>query len=192
MEQTRLVSKTSAVAHVLKPCAKSRWLDPVTLAVNVLTLCTKTCTWYQNKKSEESNKIVINYILCSTPTTNSLTHPKINSPGIIKPVGSEQTLYSFWKRCQGSNIHYSDNITGAMVSQIMSLTIAYSTVYSGADQRKHQSSAPLAFVWGIHRWTVNSPHKRPVTRRMFPYDDVIMSKKEQTSINGRGLEWPWW
>ena len=43
-------------------------------------------------------------------------------------------------------------------------------VYSDADQRKHQSSASLAFVRGIHRW----PHKRPITRNMFPFDDVIM------------------
>ena len=45
-----------------------------------------------------------------------------------------------------------------------------------ADQRKHQSSASLAFVRGIHRWPVNSPHKRPVTRKMFPFDDIIMEK----------------
>ena len=51
--------------------------------------------------------------------------------------------------------------------QITSLTIVYSTVYSGADHRKHQSSASLAFVRGIHRWPVNSTHKRPVTRKMF-------------------------
>ena len=62
---------------------------------------------------------------------------------------------------------------GTMAYQITSLTIVYSTVYSGADQRKHQSSASLAFVWGIHRWPVNSPHKGPVTRKMFPFDDVI-------------------
>ena len=53
--------------------------------------------------------------------------------------------------------------------------LAYSTVYSGADQRKHQSSASLAFVPGIHRWPMNSPHKGPVTRIMFPFDDVIMA-----------------
>ena len=63
---------------------------------------------------------------------------------------------------------------GGMASQITSLTIVYSTVYSGADQRKHQSSASLAFVRGIHRWPVNSPHKWPVTRKMAPIDDVIM------------------
>ena len=63
---------------------------------------------------------------------------------------------------------------GTMVSQITSLTIVYSTVYSGADQRKHQSSASLAFVRGIHRSPVNSPHKLPVTRKIFPFDDVIM------------------
>ena len=59
-------------------------------------------------------------------------------------------------------------------SQIASLTIVYSTVYSDADQRVHQSSGSLAFVRGIHRGPVNSPHKGPVTRKMFPFDDVIM------------------
>ena len=62
---------------------------------------------------------------------------------------------------------------GAITSQITSLTIVYSNICSDADQRKHQSSASLAFVWGIHRWPVNSPHKWPVTRKMFPFDDVI-------------------
>ena len=64
-----------------------------------------------------------------------------------------------------------------MASQITSLTIVYSTVYSGTDQRKHQSSASLAFVQGIRRWPVNSPHKGLVTRKMFPFDDVIMCCK---------------
>ena len=63
---------------------------------------------------------------------------------------------------------------GALASQITSLTIVYSTVFSDADQSKHQSSASLAFVWGIHRWPVNSPHTWPITRKMFPFDDVIM------------------
>ena len=62
----------------------------------------------------------------------------------------------------------------AIASQITSLTIVYSTVYSDTDQRKRQSSASLAFVRGIHRRPVNSPHKWPVTRKMFPFDDVIM------------------
>ena len=59
-----------------------------------------------------------------------------------------------------------------MASQINSLTIVYSNVYSGADRRKNQRSASLAR--GIHRWPVNSPHKGPVTRKMFPFDYVIM------------------
>ena len=58
--------------------------------------------------------------------------------------------------------------------QITSLTIVYSNIYSGADQSKHQSSASLVFVRRIHRGPVNSPHKWPVTRNMFPFDDVIM------------------
>ena len=71
--------------------------------------------------------------------------------------------------------HYTDVIMGAITSQISSLTIVYSTVYSDADQRKHQSSASRAFVWGIHRWPVNSPRKWPVTQKMVPFDDVIMT-----------------
>ena len=71
--------------------------------------------------------------------------------------------------------HYCDVIMGAVASQITSLTIVYSIVHSGADHaRKHQSSASLAFARGIHRWPVNSPHKWPVTRKMFQFDDVIM------------------
>ena len=71
-------------------------------------------------------------------------------------------------------IHYNEVIMGAIASQITNLMIVYSTVYSSADQRKHQSSASLAFAWGIHRWPVNSPHKWPVTRKILPFNDVIM------------------
>ena len=63
--------------------------------------------------------------------------------------------------------HYNDVIISAMVSQITSLVIVYSTVYSGTDQRKHQSSAPLAIMRGIHRWPLNSPHKGPITQKCF-------------------------
>ena len=69
---------------------------------------------------------------------------------------------------------YGDVIMGMIASQITSLTIIYSTVYSDADQRKHQISASLAFLRGIHQGPVNSPHKWPVTQKMFPFDDVIM------------------
>ena len=76
---------------------------------------------------------------------------------------------------------------GAMACQITSLTIVYSTVYSGADHRKHQSSASLASVWGIHRWPVNSPHKGTVTRKMFPFDDVIMKITNVVTKCHRGI-----
>ena len=73
--------------------------------------------------------------------------------------------------------YYNNVIMSTMASQITSLTIVYSTVHSGVDQRKHQSSASLAFVRGILQWPVNSPHKGPVTRKMFLFDDVIMRGK---------------
>ena len=87
-------------------------------------------------------------------------------------------MFKFWQACGNwlcdCFLQYRGVIMGAMASQITSLTIVYSTVYSGADQRKHQSSTSLAFVRGIHRRSVNSPHKWPVTRKMFSFDDVIM------------------
>ena len=70
--------------------------------------------------------------------------------------------------------HYNDVIMGEIASQIISLKIVYSSIYSDTDQRKHQSSASLAFVRGIHRRPVNSPHKWSVTRKMFSFDDVTM------------------
>ena len=72
--------------------------------------------------------------------------------------------------------HYTDVRMSMMGSQINSVSIVCSTVCSGADQRKNQSFASLAFVRGIHQWPVNSPHKGPVMRKMFPFDDVIMSQ----------------
>ena len=61
-----------------------------------------------------------------------------------------------------------------LASQITSLAVVYSIVYSGVNQRKHQSSASLAFVREIHRGPVNFPPKWPVTRKMFPFDYVII------------------
>ena len=63
-----------------------------------------------------------------------------------------------------------------MASQITAVMIVYSTVCSGADHTKHQSSASLACVRGIHRWPVNSPHKSPVTRKMFLFYNDVMQR----------------
>ena len=86
------------------------------------------------------------------------------------------------KRSLMAENHYNDAIMGSTASQITSLTIVYSTVYSGVDQRKQQSPASLAFVRGIHRSPVNSPHKGPVTRKMFPFDDVIMYDRQSGPV----------
>ena len=64
-----------------------------------------------------------------------------------------------------------------MASQITGVSIVCTAVYSGVDQRKHQSSVSLAFVRGIHRSPVNSPHKGSVTRKMLPFDGMIMDKR---------------
>ena len=115
---------------------------------------------------------------------------KLQSVKFERKYGSTQKLpvkmssairrpYLFWPQ-----YHYNDVTMGAIASQITSITIVYSTVYWNADQEKYQSSASLAFVWGIHRWPVNSSHKWPVTRNMFPFDDVIMTSKHSHKFTG--------
>ena len=66
--------------------------------------------------------------------------------------------------------HYSDVIMSVIMSQITGVSMVWSSVCSGTDQ----SSASLAFVRGIHQWPMDSPHKGPVKRKIFSFDDVIM------------------
>ena len=70
--------------------------------------------------------------------------------------------------CLNKWTHYSEVIMGTMASQITGVSIVCSTFRSGADKRKHKSSAS--------RWPVNSPHKGPVTWIMFAFDGIIMMK----------------
>ena len=104
-----------------------------------------------------------------------LTIPSFGSnDGRLEPKSLLAADYCGRSAWISSHLHYDDVIMSEIASQITSHTIVYSTVLSGADQSKHQSSASLAFVWEIHRWPVNFPHKWPVTRKIFPFDDVIM------------------
>ena len=113
-------------------------------------------------------------------TVCSLYYRKHPSPTLLAFVrGIHQWLVDLPPKIQ--QWHCSDVIMSAMASQITSLMFVYSTVYSGADQRKHQNSASLAFLMGIHRWPVNSPHKGPVTGIILPYDDVIMIVRSTNS-----------
>ena len=89
---------------------------------------------------------------------------------VNKKFGRNSFCYSGCTECS----LYNDVVVGAIASRITSLTIVISTVYLDTDQRKHQSSASLAFVRGIYPKPVNSPHKWPVTRKMFPFDDIII------------------
>ena len=77
-------------------------------------------------------------------------------------------------------------IMNAMAFQITGVSFVCSTICSGADKEKHQASGSLAVERGIHRWPVDSPHKGPVTRKMFPFDDVIMLLR----IDGGGMKYP--
>ena len=100
------------------------------------------------------------------------------SDGLYISVESNETFYmcgcaKLWSTINYI-LHYADVIMIEKASQTTSLTVVYSIVNSGADQSKHQSSASLAFVRGIHRDRWIPRTKGPVTRKMFPFDDVIV------------------
>ena len=105
--------------------------------------------------------------------------------------GYLHSLFSRLLHCHRCRIHYNDVIISVMASQFTSLTIVYSSVYSGADQRKHQSSGSLVFVWGIHRWPMNSPHKGLVTRKnvsiWWRHHVVNMCKSTAMNITPRAV-----
>ena len=125
-------------------------------------------TVVQTQSAEKKRKnLFISYSLISkAPTNNSAKNQKKTIE--TKCEWGRETNSKGWRLSQDfQNIkttrapkrtrplqHYSqytDVIMTAMASQITSLAVVYSTVYSDADQRKHKSSASLAFVWGIHR-----------------------------------------
>ena len=88
-------------------------------------------------------------------------HCGICEIGLFLLMEDEDTLQSRLDQCDG-------------VSTYWRLYCSLNRFFSGAYQRNHQSSASLAFVRGIYTWPAGSPHKRPVTRKIFPFDDVIM------------------
>ena len=127
----------------------------------LLTLWSRDVTWASIPiRSPTTQLFVQMFIQANNNKQSTLCH--------IDPLCLVESTVNQW-------LHYKDVIMSAMAFQIISLAIVYSTVCSSADLRKHQGSASLTFVRGIHRWPVNSPHKGPVTRKMIPFDDVIMS-----------------
>ena len=130
------------------------------------------------------------YHLCNFSIVHCLKEPVVPIPRgrrcVIASLCHQSYCY-YWLIL----FHQRDPITlqwrqSTLASQITSLTI-----YSGTDQRKHQSSASLAFMRGIHLWPVNSPHKGPVMQKMFLFDDTIMSHQPRVHCCLPGMYWIW-
>ena len=134
-----------------------QFLSYIVASRGVLTVLNRCTTiWYEHISLRTRKNPPIRY------TQNAARDNGLKSDHVLK----EHSINGLEYR------HYNDIIMGAMASQITSLTTVYSNICPRSDQRKHQ----LAFVRGIHRSPVNSPHAGPVTRKMLPFDDVIMFK----------------
>ena len=80
------------------------------------------------------------------------------------------------------------------VSNHLCLDCLPNRLFRRRSNKKNQNPASLAFVREIHRWSVDSPHKGPVTREMFIFDNIIMvcAVREQTIMSPCGVTWPQW
>ena len=122
----------------------------------------------------KETQIIISFVIDQTaPSVWAVENKAINNSNSILTAMTQWKFQS--SKCNKvANIHYCDDIMSELGSQITSVSIVCSIVGSGADQRKSQSCASLAFERGIHRWAANCPHQRLVTRKMVPFDDVRM------------------
>ena len=127
--------------------------------------------WYQQVSDSQHIQIDIYRHINGYYTHKYLEYSYVGWYNLFTPLTIHKN-----EKCHDADFvvnHDRDVIVSTIASQITSLAIVYSTAYSGADQCKHQSSASLTFVRGIHRWPVNSPQKRLVMRKMFPFDKAI-------------------
>ena len=133
-------------------------------------------------------------IMTKFPITEKWTYGTLEtpSPELLSSTIIAKNMCAQFVECHRHivllHIHNSDVTMSVMASQIASVSIVCPTVCTGANQRKHQSFVSLVFVRGIHRWPVDSPYKRPVTRKMFPFDDVIM----WTAYPAGNHSFRWW
>ena len=118
------------------------------LYTNFISLKNHNATWVRIASFWKEAVLLYTHMTCFASVEGHRGYYSIINQSAIVVVAYTANSYSQWR-----------HIRSTMASQITSLTIVYATVHSGADQRKHQSSASLAFVRGIHRWPVNSPHK---------------------------------
>ena len=137
--------------------------------------CLVNCLFRRRSKKTSSKVRVTGFCAGNSPVTGEFPAQKASNAKNVFIWWRSMRYVTTASKITAKN-HYSNFIMSAMASQITGVSIVYSTVCSGADQRKHQRSATPAFVSGIHRWLVNLPHKGPVTRKIFPFDYVIMIK----------------
>ena len=102
-----------------------------------------TGTWITKRLSEMQMKQPSMILIVTTLVSTEKTHNKT--------ARVYHTVCYFFTMHRHIAQHYGDVIMSTVASWITSLTIVFSTVYSGADKRKHQSSSSLAFVRWIHR-----------------------------------------
>ena len=144
------------------PVSFSIYMKQVTQVIDVPIVVADKSPGLDLLKTKVNGSVVINLAVNSMPMLFFGKCPGRHRLKTLEPSSAA-----------GSHFHYSDVIMSAMVSNHWRLVCP--TACSGTDQRKHQSSASLASVRGIHRWPVNSLHKGPVTWKMFPFDDVACS-----------------
>ena len=172
-----------STGHLVVSSHKGQWRGALMFSL----ICAWTNDWTNNRDAGDLRRHCTHYDVTVMKKSLWRVNGRIGPPWHFQSRLPFNTLRPRQTRrhfaCDIFKGHCDDVTMSLMASQITSLTIVYSTVYSDADLRKHQSSASLAFVRGNHRGPVNSPHKWPVMRKMFPFYDVIMHFLEWKYLN---------
>ena len=127
-------------------------------------ICARINRWTNNRKAGDLRRcrshcdVIVMYICWRSGTIKHRS-----TANTISYTRSQLTISHQW--------HYNER-NG--VSSHRRLDCLLNCFFRRPIQSKYQSSASLAFFRGIHRWPVNSPHKGPVMRKRFPFDDVII------------------
>ena len=158
-------------AHLFWPCLYWQVLSPLTRSVRLCNMKIYKCPIHSSLLTSIAHVAIECLSVVRILSANTSQNDYFTKINIETGMGLQARACTL----NHKPTHYCVVIMNAMASQITGVSIVYSTVCADADPKNIKPPRYWPFVRGIHRWPVDSPHKGPVTWKLFPLDDVIMT-----------------